>query len=135
MAFTPSALFFILMIGALTAFVFIIGSLTDLDAMDMSLTSMKDQETQQMLEQIPLPIREKIQSLPAEEMDVMLEGFRGRQLHAGVQQQIDEQLQQQLDVSEKEEVSRRRGSDIYSVLAEFRGSDLDGDLSSFAATL
>ncbi|KXT18500.1 hypothetical protein AC579_2287 [Pseudocercospora musae] len=135
MTFTPSALSFVLMIGALTAFVFIVGSLTDLDAVDMTLTSMKDQEIQQMLEEIPRPIREKIQSLPAEEMEVMLEGFRGRQLHAGMQQQIDEQLRQQLDVHLKEEVSRRRGSDVYSVLAEFRGSDLDGDLSSFAATL
>ncbi|KAF7193166.1 hypothetical protein HII31_05510 [Pseudocercospora fuligena] len=135
MVFTPSVLFFILIIGALTAFVFIIGSLTDLDAMDMTFTSMKDQETQQMLDQIPLPIRERIQSLPADEMDVMLEGFRGRQRHAGTQQQIDEQLQQQLDAHLKEKVSKRRGSDIYSVLAEFRGSALDGDLSSFAATL
>ncbi|KXT04524.1 hypothetical protein AC578_8715 [Pseudocercospora eumusae] len=136
MAFTPSLLFFVLLTSALTAFVFIVGSLTDLDAPEdsTSVASIKDQEE---LDQIPLPIRKKILALPAEKIDAMLiKVFGNRQQQQQqllLQKQID---QQQLDdVSQKEEVSRRRGSDIQSVLEEFRGLGLDCDLSSFAVTL
>ncbi|EME85567.1 uncharacterized protein MYCFIDRAFT_210267 [Pseudocercospora fijiensis CIRAD86] len=123
MTYQPTLLSLTLFCTALTAFIFIIGSLGYEEYTPRRSNSIEESPNQNqeqnnpnsqnllLLERIPLPIREKLQALPAEEREVMMERHG------------------------KEKDEGRRGEDVQSVLEEFRGEGLDGDLSCFAAIL